>query len=188
MSESRRWLMRWIESDHGTPSGIDNTVIAFQLPIFFVRGLPIEVLNLPEPFTIIVGDTGIRSQTASAVNDVRHAWEKQTDYFESLFDEIGEINREARPFIENGQPLRLGPLLDRNHELLCAMGVSCPELDRLVHAARFAGALGAKLSGGGQGGNMIALVDDRNTHSVEQALKQHGAVRIITTRVGPAKG
>jgi len=173
---------------HGTPSGIDNTVITYQLPVFFVRGQPIEVLNLPAPFTIIVADTGIRSQTASAVGDVRQAWERQPDYFESLFDEIGEIAREARRLIENGQPLRLGPLMDRNHELLCALGVSCLELDRLAQAARSAGALGAKLSGGGQGGNMIALVKDDDTRSVEQALRRHGAVQMITTRVSQPGG
>jgi len=173
---------------HGTPSGIDNTVITYQLPVFFVRGRPIEVLDMPAPFTIIIGDTGIRSQTASAVAAVRQSWEKEPDYYESIFDEIGEIALAARGLIEEGDPSRLGPLLDKNHELLCEMGVSCPELDRLVEAARSACALGAKLSGGGQGGNMIALVDDRNTHSVEQALRHDGAVHTITTRVGQPRG
>jgi mevalonate kinase len=73
--------------------------------------------------------------------------------------------------------------MDANHGLLRKIGVSCPELDALVLAARRAGALGAKLSGGGRGGNMIALVTEKGAEKVASALKSAGAVRTIITQI-----
>jgi mevalonate kinase len=74
--------------------------------------------------------------------------------------------------------------MNQNHGLLQELTVSSPELDMLVKAARQAGALGAKLSGGGRGGNMIALVTPETAPFVEQALRAAGAVRVISTTVG----
>jgi mevalonate kinase len=168
---------------HGTPSGIDNTVIAYGLPVFFMRGQPVELLKLPAPFTLVIGDTGIQSPTSVAVGDLRRLWQDNPDRYEALFEAAGEIARAARRSIESGKPEQLGPLMNENQELLVEMGVSCPELERLVAAARSAGALGAKLSGGGRGGNMIALVQEQTAEMVAQALRQSGAVRTISTTV-----
>ena len=169
---------------HGTPSGIDNTVITYARPVYFVRGQPIEILTPGAPFTLVIGDTGIPSPTSVAVGDLRRLWQAHPDRCEPLFDATGKIARSARLLLERGQPEALGPLMDENHRLLIEMGVSCPELDRLVEAARQAGALGAKLSGGGRGGNMIALASPDTTPQVAQALEDVGAARVITTRVG----
>ena len=79
----------------------------------------------------------------------------------------------------------LGPLMDENHRLLQAMGVSSPELDALCQAARDAGAAGAKLSGGGRGGNMIALAPAGRAETIASALLAAGAVRTIVTDVAP---
>jgi len=59
---------------HGTPSGIDNTVITYAKPVYFIRGQPVEFLHLPKPFSIVIGDTGIPSPTAVAVGDLRRLW------------------------------------------------------------------------------------------------------------------
>lgn len=169
---------------HGTPSGIDNTVIAYARPVYFTRGLPIEIFQAPVPFMIVIGDTGVASPTALAVGDVRQAWQANPAHYEPIFDAIGRIAQAARLAIEGGQPALLGPLMDENQALLCELGVSSPELDRLVAAARLAGALGAKLSGGGRGGNMIALAAPQEAESVAAGLKAAGAVRTIITTVG----
>jgi mevalonate kinase len=169
---------------HGMPSGIDNTVITYARPVYFVRGQPIEVLTPGAPFTLVIGDTGIPSPTSIAVGDLRRLWQAHPERCEPLFDAAGEIARTSRLLLEGGQAEALGPLMDENHKLLVEMGVSCPELDRLVVAARQAGALGAKLSGGGRGGNMIALASPETAPQVAQALEAAGAARIITTRVG----
>ena len=177
---------------HGTPSGIDNTVITYARPVYFVRGSPgsasepgeaIEALRVTQPFTILIGDTGVSSPTAIAVGDVRRLWQQDPSYYEALFDAAGQIARQARQAIENGRPEDLGKLMDSNHTLLQQMGVSSQELDRLVTAGRDAGALGAKLSGGGRGGNMIALVQPADAAIVARALSNAGAVHIIRTNM-----
>jgi mevalonate kinase len=168
---------------HGIPSGIDNSVITYARPVYFVKGKPIETLQVKHPFSLVIGDTGIQSSTSSAVGDVRQAWEKASDYYEGLFDKAGEIAAAARKSIESGTIESLGPMMDKNHDLLCKMGVSSPELDMLVEVARSAGALGAKLSGAGRGGNMIALVTPDISGAVSKALEQAGATRTIMTEV-----
>jgi len=168
---------------HGTPSGIDNTVITYNRPVYFVKDKPIETFKTGKPFTIVIGDTGIPAPTKDSVGDVRLLWTKDKSKFENIFDEIGQVSMVARQSIESGMPEMLGELMDQNHELLQQLTVSSPELDKLVTTARNAGAAGAKLSGGGRGGNMIALVDKDQAESVADALISAGAKRTIVTEV-----
>lgn len=164
------------ERQHGTPSGIDNTVIAYAKPVYYTRGQLIEFLSIGQPLRLIVADSGVSSSTAVMVNGLRERWQTDRGHYEAMFGQIGAIVREARPLIEKGDSTRLGPLLTENHAILHEMGISCPELDKLVQAALSAGALGAKLSGGGGGGNMIALVRADDEGNVTGALQQAGAV------------
>lgn len=168
---------------HGTPSGIDNTVITFSKPVYFVKGQPIETFKVGKPFTIVIGDTGISAPTKESVGDVRKLWLEDKNKFELIFNEIGKISRTARDSIESGEPESLGELMDQNHSLLQQLTVSSPELDHLVQVARDAEALGAKLSGGGRGGNMIALVKKEKAESVSNALLSAGAKRTIVTEI-----
>ena len=168
---------------HGTPSGIDNTVITYARPIYFIKGQPFELLHVSQPLTLVIGDSGVASPTAAAVGGVRARWQADSASYEGLFDRVAEISLEARAILSSGSPEHLGPLMDENHAALQDMGVSSPELDTLVQTARSAGAWGAKLSGGGQGGNMIALVSPQISGQVAQALAQAGAKRIIITMV-----
>jgi mevalonate kinase len=168
---------------HGTPSGIDNTVITYAKPVYFIKGQPIETFTTGRPFTIVIGDTGIPAPTKESVGDVRSLWLKDREKFEKIFDEIGQISLMARRSIENGEPERLGELMDQNHELLQRLTVSSPELDNLVQAARRAGASGAKMSGGGRGGNMIALVEKEKAETVANALVSAGAKGTIVTEI-----
>ena len=168
---------------HVTPSGIDNTVVVYGQPVYFVRGQPPQTFRIGRPFTLAIADTGIRSPTRIAVGDVRRSWEQEPARFDGLFDQVAAIVEDARVAVSDGQPDRLGLLMDRNHALLREIGVSCPELDALVAAARAAGAAGAKLSGAGRGGNMIALVTANTEAQVVDALRAAGAVRVIVTEV-----
>ncbi len=173
-----------IEKIHpGTPSGIDNTVVAYEQPVYFVREQPIQRLNVDTPFTLLVGDTGMRSSTKKTVGRVRRGWKRDPARYDALFDQIGDIVDQARQAIETGDVNALGPMMDDNHERLIKLGVSSPELDTLVEAARFAGAMGAKLSGAGRGGNMIALVEDDVAEEVTEALLEAGAKQVIGTTV-----
>ena len=168
---------------HGTPSGIDNTVITYNMPVYYMKSKPIETFKCGKPFTIVIGDTGVPAPTKESVGDVRRLWLRDANRFESIFNEVAQISTMARRLIEGGHPEHLGELMDHNHEFLQQMTVSSPELDVLVYAARKAGAHGAKLSGGGRGGNMIALVDQASAESVARALISAGAKRTIITEV-----
>jgi len=168
---------------HGTPSGIDNSVVTYAKPVYFVKGQPTEILQVKKPFTIVIGDTGIPASTKEAVRHVRVQRHKKPERYETLFAAIGSIANTARQLIENGIPESCGPLMDENHALLRNMLVSSPELDHLVETARKAGALGAKMSGGGRGGNMIALVAPGKAGAVSRSLKEAGATNTIITKV-----
>jgi mevalonate kinase len=168
---------------HGTPSGIDNTVITYAKPVYFIKDTPIETFKVGKLFTIVIGDTGISAPTKESVGDVRRLWLRDTAAFEKYFNEIAQIVLIARRSIEHGNPELLGELMDHNHALLQRLTVSSPELDKLVETARNAGALGAKLSGGGRGGNMIALVDQAGAESVADALISAGAKHTIITEI-----
>jgi mevalonate kinase len=168
---------------HGTPSGIDNTVVVYEQPVYFVRGRPVERLTVGAPFILLIGDTGVRSSTKQVVEHVRRAWRRSSARYDALFDQIGDIADQARQAIEAGRVDALGRLMDDNHELLIELGVSSSELDELVEAARLGGAMGAKLSGAGQGGNMVALVEDDYVEEVTEEVREAGAVRVILTRV-----
>jgi len=168
---------------HGTPSGIDNTVVTYAKPVYFVKGRSIETFTLGSPFTIVIGDTGISAPTRKSVGDVRKLWEADKAKWEGVFDQVGRIANEARDAIERGRIEELGKLMIQNHAFLQEMTVSSPELDALVSAAIKAGALGAKMSGGGRGGNMIALVEADVSESVSEALLHAGAKRVIVTTV-----
>ena len=171
---------------HGTPSGIDNTVVVYERPVWFVRGRPPQPFAVARPIHLLIADTGVPSPTKIAVGDVRRAWEREPARFEALFDAVGDIVRQARAAIEGGDVQALGPLMNANQELLARMGVSSPELDRLIQAALDAGATGAKLSGAGRGGNMIALVAEEAAEETAEALRAAGARRVLFTTIGPA--
>jgi mevalonate kinase len=171
------------KAHHGTPSGIDNTVIVYQQPVYFVRGTPPETFQIARPFTLLVGDTGVSSPTRITVSDVALLYESEPDRLGAIFTRIGEIARAARRAIEAGMLDSLGSLMNENHALLSDLTVSCEPLDRLCAAACAAGAEGAKLSGGGRGGNMIALVRPEHAPQVAGALRQAGAANVIETVV-----
>lgn len=172
---------------HGTPSGIDNNVVTYARPVCFTRGRPIRVLRVPEPFTIVIGNTGIAAPTLEAVTAVRELRQEDPTTLDATFDAIGLISDMARDAIEIGMWRHLGPLMNENHSLLQRLTVSSDRLDGLVEAARKAGALGAKLSGGGRGGNMIALAPASGPDAVAAALSAAGAAStIITTVQDPA--
>lgn len=168
---------------HGTPSGIDNTVIAYGTPIWFVRGQQAEPFVPGRPFYVAIADSGVRSPTKEAVGDVRRAWQADPQRYELYFDAIAACVLHGREAIAAGDLLRLGALMDEDQGLLDAIGVNSPELQRLIEAAHGAGALGAKLSGAGRGGNMVALVTEETAEAVEHALLRAGAMRVIVTKI-----
>lgn len=170
---------------HGTPSGIDNTVVTYARPVYFIKGRPIKFFRVGAAFTMVIADTGISAPTKESVGAVRKLWQADPSRWEKVFDRVGEIVWNARQAIERGDSAELGTLMDANHALLKVMTVSSVELDQLIETAHKFGALGAKLSGGGRGGNMIALVSKEKAPALAEALLSAGAKRAIVTTIQP---
>ena len=168
---------------HGTPSGIDNTVVAWERPIYFVKGSPPEIFSITTPFHLLIADSGRYSSTRAVVAAIRSRRDVDPSRFAAPFKRMGEITRQARVAIASGELPALGVLLDENQTLLADLGISTPEIDRLVAAARDAGAWGAKLTGAGAGGNIIALVAAASLPGVRAALRAAGAVHVWHTEV-----
>ncbi|MFO7698531.1 MAG: mevalonate kinase [Anaerolineae bacterium] len=168
---------------HGTPSGIDNTTVAYEQPIWFVTGQRPEPIRIETGLTLLIGDTSVPARTHEAVDMVRARWQAARGAMEAQFDAIADIVTRARAALATGNLPELGHLMNQNQAILADIGVSSGALNRLIVAAREAGALGAKLSGGGMGGCMIALVRESDRAAVQQALQQAGAAEVITSDV-----
>ena len=175
---------------HGTPSGIDNTASTYGGLVWYVRNLEggpptFETLKLKNSFRLIIASTGLSSSTAEVVGDVRKKKEQNPEWFDSIVKEYERLAYEARDAMIQFNDKRVGELMNKNHELLQKLTVSCKELDNLVRIARENGALGAKMTGTGRGGNMIALVPDETTQSrIVKALEEGGAAGVWTTTFG----
>ena len=142
---------------HGTPSGIDNTVVAYEMPVYFVKGKKPKTFVPGRRFYLVIGDTGIEASTKKTVENVRKAWEKEPELMEGYFSEIEIVTEKGKLAIEQGKTELVGEIMNKNHELLNSIGVGHKKLEQLVDIVNKAGALGAKLTGGGGGGNMVAL-------------------------------
>ncbi len=168
---------------HGSPSGIDNTVITWERPIYFIKGNPPNFCTIGAPILLLIASSGISTSTRKVVNEVRSRWSVKPHYYEDIFNRISDLTNTAREAIAEGDLNTLGELLNANHALLIDLGVSIPKVDIMVTTALQAGALGAKLTGSGQGGNIIALVDAKHIDTVENALYDAGSTQVWQTRI-----
>ncbi|MFH1929534.1 MAG: mevalonate kinase [Chloroflexota bacterium] len=168
---------------HGTPSGIDNSVIAFERLVYFVKEEGPQTFEVGGAFHLVIADTGASSSTREVVREVRDSWMAERERYDTLFADVGSVAIAARASIARGDMAEAGRLMNVNQALLEEIGVSSAEIRALVGAARQAGALGAKLSGAGRGGNVIALVTPAARQWVTAALQSAGAIRVIATEV-----
>ncbi len=125
-----------------------------------------------EPVVLVVGETGVRTQTKKTVAYVAEGRKNAKAAYDAIFDRIKGLVEEGVGHLVNRRFSDLGNLMDRDHELLAReLGVSHPLLNRLVDAARDAGAYGAKMCGGGKGGLMVALVDPQDEETATRVIK-----------------
>lgn len=171
---------------HRTPSGIDNSVITYAKPVFYVKDSPIELLDIVHSMVLLIADSGIKGSTAKAVELVRKRWKSSPIEFEGYFVEIGGIALKIKRLLMTGNLEEIGSLLTNNHQLLKEIGVSLPELDHLVDVAIRSGAYGAKLSGGGMGGNVVALIPADLVDQIRSNLLRSGAAHVLVTHISPS--
>jgi mevalonate kinase len=152
----------WEKVFHGNPSGIDNTMSAVGGVAWFRRGEPLQALRANKPLHLVVGYSGVSASTKEMVSSVRRQLEQDEARVRKAFDAIETLVRNAKLAIEAGDLVALGQLLDLNHTLLSSLMLCTTKLDSMCQAAREAGALGAKMTGGGGGGCMFALAPKRD--------------------------
>ncbi len=168
---------------HGTPSGIDNTVISLEKPILFRKDHEPAAIQSGSMF-FVVGDTGISKKTIDVVAQVAEAREKNLEQYDRIFNQMGQIARQGSLALKDGDVKKIGKLMNENHILLQRIQVSSPELENLIDAARAKGALGAKLCGAGKGGCMVAVTKDGTTAGIiASELMKAGAARSFTTKL-----
>lgn len=173
----------------GTPSGIDNTCATFGGLLWFKKNLEggentIELIKIREPIRIVLGNTGLSAVTSEVVADVKRAREDNPGKFKRIFSDYENLVNEARQALEDYDLEKMGKLMNENHMLLQETGVSCSELDHLVELAKENGAIGAKMTGTGRGGYMIALTPGKVLQEkVAKAIEQLG-YNVLRTTIG----
>lgn len=161
---------------HRSPSGLDAATVSSDKPLFYVKGrigVPIE-MNLDA--SLVIADTGKKGATKEAILAVKDELKNNNEKAERLIKHLGELVTQTKGYLAQNDIVKLGDALNFAQTDLAALNVSDPSLDHLIHVARDNGALGAKLTGGGRGGCMIALMQTAmGARRLASILKENGA-------------
>jgi mevalonate kinase len=173
----------------GTPSGIDNTCATFGGLLWFEKNMKggenkIELIKIKKPVEIVLGNTGISSVTSEVVADVRKAKEANPKKYEKIFKEYERLAEEGRKALKDYDLKKIGKLMDKNHSLLKEMNLSCREAEEIIKTAKENGAFGAKITGTGRGGYVIALTPGKDLQDkVAEKIESKG-YRVLKTSIG----
>jgi mevalonate kinase len=152
---------------HANPSGIDNTAATYGGTFLFSRGKTscsnfIQSFKLQKPMEIVIADSGLSSKTKDVINKVKGFYEKHTNYTEKIFEKYRKLIFKASKALNSQDFNMIGELMFENHNLLSQIGISCARLNSMVEISQKAGAWGAKLTGTGCGGLIVALTPGKN--------------------------
>jgi mevalonate kinase len=173
----------------GNPSGIDNTAATYGGLMWFRKNLQggpdmVERLSIREPVEIVIGSAGKVANTKAMVEGVAQRKKQNPQKYDLLFKRAEEIAVKGKKALEAGDLKKVGELMNENHQLLQDIEVSSKELDLLVNIARKQGAIGAKLTGGGGGGCMVALTPGKELQEkVASAIEKEG-FQVLRTKIG----
>ncbi|MEU3255896.1 mevalonate kinase [Streptomyces sp. NPDC006997] len=161
---------------HGRASGVDARAVGAVAPLWFEAGR-VEPLRIGMEGLFIVADSGTAGSTKEAVALLREGFEQHRGARERFVGRASDLVGAAREALANGKPEDVGARLTEYHDLMRGAGLSTNRIDALVEAALWAGALGAKITGGGLGGCVIALVRPERAREVTRQLHEAGAVQ-----------
>lgn len=161
--------LAWERVFHGNPSGVDGAMAVYGGMAIFKKGAPLQRIVPRHPIRLLVGDSGTPGDTKEMVESVAHQLEREPARVGKLFDAIAAIVANGRLALEQGELKSIGQLMTMNHKLLCGLMLSTDAVEEMNAAVMEAGALGAKLTGAGGGGCMIALFDDPERHAAGKA-------------------
>ena len=159
-SERGELALRWEKVFHGNPSGIDNMMAACGGLAIYTKGQSLEVVRAKKPLHLVIADSGHTSSTKEMVESVARQFQAHQERIGKTFEAIASLVRNGRLACIEGDHDALGQLLDLNHFLLSSLMLCTTKLDRMCQTARTAGALGAKMTGAGGGGCIVALAPD----------------------------
>ena len=147
---------------HGNPSGIDIETIARDRAIWYIKNK--EIIDFPIDLNgyLVISDSGIKGSTKEAVADVRALYDSD-DKYKSYVENLGKLTFSAKQAIKKNNLESLGKTMDKAQVYLRELSVSDPIIEEMIRLSKDSGALGAKLTGGGRGGCMIALSPDIKT-------------------------
>ncbi len=169
---------------HGKASGLDAKATASARAVRFLGG-EFSNINIRMHAWLVLADSGCKGQTRDTVDALRKKRDLNPHAVDALLEQLGKIAISAQEDLKLGQPLEIGLKMSRAHKILAQLGVSTPLLDELVNAACKSGALGAKLTGGGGGGCVIALAQSyANALKVAAALERAGAAKTWIVEIG----
>jgi mevalonate kinase len=176
----------------GNPSGIDNTAATFGGLMWFQKNMMgganiIERIGIKKPVEIVIGSTGKVANTKAMVEGVGERKLANPQKYESLFKQAEALAYEGRKALEANNLKKMGELMNENHRLLQEIEVSSPELDLLVDIAQKQGAFGAKLTGGGGGGCMIALTPTTELQEQVASAIEKAGFEVLRTKIGVKK-
>lgn len=145
---------------HGNPSGLDTIVTVSNYPVYYIKDQSLETFNINCDGYLIVADSGIKGQTKLAVSELAKLKQLKPEIVEKSISTLGELTKEAKVYLQENKINELGLTMTNAHNILRGLNISNESLDNLVTSALKSGALGAKLTGGGKGGCIIALAND----------------------------
>ncbi len=171
---------------HGRPSGVDNNVSTFGGVMSYEKNEGFKHHKLTEKIPFIIGNSKKKRSTKKMVENVSALKERNPEVMDNFIDAMGDIGREGLGALMEADLFKIGDLMDLNHGLLSGIGVSTMKLEILCHTARKNGALGAKLTGAGGGGCMIALSEEQYMSDIERAIRRRksDAYRVSLTDEG----
>jgi mevalonate kinase len=167
---------------HGTPSGVDPAISTFGGTLLFQMDTGFKPLEVKSAIPLVIGDTGVERSTRIQVEKVRGITDRYPRVFEPMMKAASEIVLRAIDAMKGNDLQTLGDLMNINHALLYGVGVSDESLEWLTNAARKAGALGAKLTGAGGGGCMVALAEEEKLEQVTEAIQRAGGRTFVARK------
>ncbi len=176
----------------GTPSGIDNTAATFGGLLWFKKNMKsgantVEKLHIREPVEIVIGSTDVVANTKAMVEGVAERKSKNPEKYDALFEQAEALALIGRKALLAFDLKKVGELMNENHRLLQEIEVSHEKLDLLVNIARTEGAFGAKLTGGGGGGCMVALAPGKELQERVAKAVENAGYEVLRTRIGVEK-